>query len=339
MWYENTRFRRKLARVSLNAGNFGNFYLSRIVDDYLDHGERNKMGIFGTIPVIIFIPKNLSLVVFVVRIVQREFTDNNSTNRVKNTTQNRIFAHTPFFVSPKDSIFVHKLFVCSGTRRLSTACLLIVTITALCTASLSAQTTTATLGTGTVSGATTSTIRPRLPDTAAVVRVAIRTTLGVFEAELYRRAAPTTVENFLRYVSGGYYTGGLFHRTVKMTNQPDKPDSIKIEVVQATVGSLYAQYALPPIELETTQQTGIKHLDGTLSMARDEPNTAQFEFFVCIGNQPQLDFGGKRNPDGQGFAAFGRVTKGMEIVRKIHQSQAAGQALMPPILIIGITRK
>jgi peptidyl-prolyl cis-trans isomerase A (cyclophilin A) len=171
------------------------------------------------------------------------------------------------------------------------------------------------------------------------VRVAIRTTLGVFEAELYRRAAPTTVENFLRYVCGGYYTGGLFHRTVKMTNQPDKPDSIKIEVIQATVGSLYAQYALPPIELETTRQTGIKHLDGTLSMARDEPNTAQFEFFVCIGNQPQLDFGGKRNPDGQGFAAFGRVTKGMEIVRKIQQSQAAGQALMPPILIIGITRK
>jgi len=189
------------------------------------------------------------------------------------------------------------------------------------------------------SATTATTIRPNLPDTSSVIRVAIRTTQGVFEAELYRRAAPATVENFLRYVSGGYYTGGLIHRTVKMNNQPDKPDSLKIEAIQGTIGNLFVQYALPPIELETTTQTGLKHLDGTLSMARDEPNTAQYEFFICVGNQPQLNFGGKRNPDGQGFAAFGRITKGMEIVRKIHQAPAAGQALTPPILIVSITRK
>ncbi len=189
------------------------------------------------------------------------------------------------------------------------------------------------------SATTASVIHANPLDTSAVIRVAFRTTQGSFEAELYRRAAPATVENFLRYVSGGYYTGGLIHRTVKKNNQPDKPDSIKIEVIQGTVGSLYAQYALPPIELETTAQSGLQHLDGTLSMARDEPNTAQYEFFICLGNQPQLNFGGKRNPDGQGFAAFGRVTKGMEIVRKIHQAPAAGQALTPPVLIISVTRK
>lgn len=189
------------------------------------------------------------------------------------------------------------------------------------------------------SATTATNTRPNLPDTSSVIRVAIRTTQGVFEAELYRRAAPATVENFLRYVSGGYYIGGLIHRTVKMSNQPDKPDSLKIEAIQGTIGNLFIQYALPPIELETTAQTGLKHLDGTLSMARDEPNTAQYEFFICVGNQPQLNFGGKRNPDGQGFAAFGRITKGMEIVRKIHQAPSAGQALTPPILIVSITRK
>ncbi len=184
-----------------------------------------------------------------------------------------------------------------------------------------------------------SAIRPMLPDTAAVVKIRILTTAGAIEADLFRRAAPGTVENFLHYVIGGYYTGGFFHRTVKKDNQPDKPDSIKIEVIQSTIGSLYDRYAMPPIELETTKETGIKHLDGTLSMARDEPNSAQYEFFICIGDQPQLDFGGHRNPDRQGFAAFGRVSKGMDIVRKIHQSRAAGQALTPPIMIISIARK
>ncbi len=232
------------------------------------------------------------------------------------------------------TVVVHTLLHFLPSKPIN-ACLLSLLLTLIPTVQM-AQTTSSS---GALSGTTTATIRPNLPDTAATVRIAIRTTLGVFEAELYRRAAPATVENFLRYVTGGYYTGGLIHRTVKKDNQPDKPDSIKIEVIQATIGSLYAQYALPPIEIETTRQSGLKHLDGTLSMARDEPNTAQYEFFICIGDQPQLNFGGKRNPDGQGFAAFGRVIKGMDIVRKIQQSRAAGQALMPPIMIIGITRK
>ena len=92
---------------------------------------------------------------------------------------------------------------------------------------------------------------------------------------------------------------------------------------------------LPPIPHETTQQTGLRHADGTLSMARNEPGTASSEFFICVGDQPELDFGGKRNPDGAGFAAFGKVLAGLDVVRKIHQSPAREQAHEPSIAIIG----
>jgi peptidyl-prolyl cis-trans isomerase A (cyclophilin A) len=71
---------------------------------------------------------------------------------------------------------------------------------------------------------------------------------------------------------------------------------------------------LPPIAHETTRQTGLRHLDGTVSMARAQPGTANSEFFVCVGDQPALDFGGGRQPDGQGFAAFGRVVEGMDVI-------------------------
>jgi peptidyl-prolyl cis-trans isomerase A (cyclophilin A) len=68
-------------------------------------------------------------------------------------------------------------------------------------------------------------------------------------------------------------------------------------------------------------------------MARDGPDTATSDFFICIGDQPELDFGGRRNPDGQGFAAFGRVIRGMEVVRAIQLAPAAGQSLTPPVII------
>jgi peptidyl-prolyl cis-trans isomerase A (cyclophilin A) len=93
-----------------------------------------------------------------------------------------------------------------------------------------------------------------------------------------------------------------------------------------------------PIKLERTKDTGLKHTDGTISMARDGPDTATSDFFVCIGDQPELDFGGKRNPDGQGFAAFGRVTKGMYVVKKIQKSAAKEQALTPPVTIKKVAR-
>ena len=122
-----------------------------------------------------------------------------------------------------------------------------------------------------------------------------------------------------------------------MDNQPDK--LVKIEVIQGgfTLIGIDSSKILP-ITLERTNLTGIPHLNGTLSMARDNPDSGTSEFFICINDQPSLDFGGGRNPDGQGFAAFGRVTKGMDIVRKIQTSACEGQVLIPPIKILGFYR-
>ncbi len=97
--------------------------------------------------------------------------------------------------------------------------------------------------------------------------------------------------------------------------------------------------SLPIIIHETTAQTGILHKDGTISMARNEPGAASSEFFICINDQPQLDFGGRRNPDGQGFAAFGRVVEGMDVVRKIQSQPAQGQYLVRDMLILGIKKE
>ena len=168
------------------------------------------------------------------------------------------------------------------------------------------------------------------------VRVLIRTEKGDITVELEPAKAPATVANFLRYVDGGFYDGGRFHRTVTPANQPD--NRIKIEVIQAGVKPDRAKDEFPPIKLERTRDTGLRHTDGAISMARDGPDTATSDFFICIGDQPELDFGGRRNPDGQGFAAFGRVVKGMEVVRKIQTSPAEGQALRPPVKILKAAR-
>ena len=163
--------------------------------------------------------------------------------------------------------------------------------------------------------------------------VRLHTALGDIEVELAADKAPVTVANFLKYVEAGRYTGGQFHRTVTLhpDNQPGK--TIKIEVIQGGVNPAFAEKDWPAIALERTSVTGLKHLDGTISMARDGPDTATSDFFICLGDQPELDFGGKRNPDGQGFAAFGRVTKGLAVVKKIQAAPADGQKLTPPIRI------
>jgi peptidyl-prolyl cis-trans isomerase A (cyclophilin A) len=166
------------------------------------------------------------------------------------------------------------------------------------------------------------------------VRVLIKTDLGDVEVELDAAKAPATVANFLRYVESGFYTSGRFHRTVKPDNQPD--NKVKIEVIQAGINPDKAKQEFPPIKLERTRDTGLKHLDGTISMARDGPDTATSDFFICIGAQPELDFGGRRNPDGQGFAAFGKVVKGMDVVKKIQAAPADGQTLRPPVKILSI---
>lgn len=174
----------------------------------------------------------------------------------------------------------------------------------------------------------------RLANAHRPVLVEIKTSEGTITVSLDAERAPVTSANFLRYVRSGHYDGGLFHRTVTPDNQPGQ--SIKIAVIQASVNPALTERDFPPIPLERTSRTGIKHLDGTISMARAEPDTATSDFFICIGDQPSLDFGGMRNPDGQGFAAFGRVVSGMEVVRRIQRSPAAGQSLEPPIAIESI---
>ena len=167
-----------------------------------------------------------------------------------------------------------------------------------------------------------------IPDKPHVV---IETAMGKIELELDAKAAPLTVRNFLHYVEERMYNNGRFFRTVTPANQPD--DKVKIQVIQIEADPARTQELLAPIALERTSATGLRHLDGTLSMARSEPDTAQDSFSICIDEQPELDFGGKRNPDGQGFAAFGRVVKGMDLVRKIQAEPATGQKLQTPVPI------
>ena len=151
-------------------------------------------------------------------------------------------------------------------------------------------------------------------DAKKTVTVVVATPLGDIEVALDPVHAPATVANFLRYAKGGFYDGGRFHRTVTPDNQP--ANKVKIEVVQAGMNPAREKEEFAPVALERTSVTGLKHVDGAISMARAEPDTATSDFFICVGDQPELDFGGKRNPDGQGFAAFGRVVKGMEVVRE-----------------------
>lgn len=162
-------------------------------------------------------------------------------------------------------------------------------------------------------------------------QISINTSLGDIELVLFIEKAPVTVTNFLAYVDSGLFEQGEFYRTVHKGNQPN--NDVKIAVIQGGMGWSDSLPRLAEIEHETTKQTGIKHSDGVISMARNAPGTASSEFFICIGPQPELDFGGKRNPDGQGFAAFGKVINGMDVVRRIHRQPDTNQFFTEPIKI------
>ncbi len=176
------------------------------------------------------------------------------------------------------------------------------------------------------------------------VRVRVQTELGDIVIEVDPVKAPGTTANFLKYVDAGHYDGGIFHRTVKMDNQPES--TVKIEVIQAGVNPDRAKEGFPAIPLERTSVTGILHKDSVVSMARGAPDSATSGWFVCINDQPSLDFGGNRNPDGQGFGAFGRVVSGMDVVRKIQAAPSSttrttnteAQRLTPPIKILKVAR-
>jgi peptidyl-prolyl cis-trans isomerase A (cyclophilin A) len=151
-------------------------------------------------------------------------------------------------------------------------------------------------------------------------RVVLATELGDIVLEVDTSRAPVSAGNFLRYVDAGYYDGASFYRTVTLENDNGAP---KIEVIQGGLGN-GVEPPFPPIDHESTDQTGLRHTDGAVSMARGAAGTATSEFFICIGDQPGLDHGATRNADGLGFAAFGRVVEGMEVVHQIHQRPADG---------------
>ena len=169
--------------------------------------------------------------------------------------------------------------------------------------------------------------------------VIMETALGVIEIEVDVKRAPRTAANFLKYVDAGLYAGGRFHRTVR----PDTESrtDFPIQVVQAGINPARRAEGFPAIAMESTQTTGILHKDSVVSMARAGADSATSDFFICIGDQPELDFGGRRNADGQGFATFGRVISGMDVVRKIQAApvRPKTQTLEPPVAIMRATRK
>ena len=166
---------------------------------------------------------------------------------------------------------------------------------------------------------------------------------GNIEIEVDAAHAPLTAANFLKYVDGGFYDGGAINRAVRPDNTVRH--DVEIQVIQFQIARARQREEFPPVALERTSVTGLKHVDGAVSMARNGPDSATGSFSIVIGDQPEMDFGGKRNPDGQGFAVFGRVVKGMEIVKTIQASPTGPrgpygpESLNPAIAIVKAYRR
>jgi peptidyl-prolyl cis-trans isomerase A (cyclophilin A) len=172
------------------------------------------------------------------------------------------------------------------------------------------------------------------------VMVRLETTLGNIDIAVDIAHAPITAANFLKYVDGKFYDGGRFHRATRPDNYtPVLPDKPPMEIIQAGINPDRRREGFDPIPLERTTITGLKHVVGTVSMARTPAaDSARSDFFICLDDQPSLDFGGKRFDDGQGGAAFGHVVKGLDVVRRIQQQPVEKQALTPPVTITRASR-
>ena len=179
---------------------------------------------------------------------------------------------------------------------------------------------------------------------AVAVVVVFETEFGAITMEIDSARAPITAANFLKYVDGKFYDGGVINRAVRPDNTVRH--DVEIQIIQFQRDSARRREMFSPIPLERTSVTGLKHVNGALSMARNGPDTATSSFSIMIGDQPSLDFGGVRNADGQGFAVFGRVIAGMDVVKKIQESKTSDgpgayrtETLDPPIKIISAKRK
>ena len=167
--------------------------------------------------------------------------------------------------------------------------------------------------------------------------IIINTQLGDIEVELFKDQAPKTVAAFLSYIDSGYYKNSSFYRVLKTDELPSVNNT---GIIQGGIWQTKPDQKLviPGIEHETTKQTGLTHESGAISLARTTPGSANTEFFICIGDQTPLDFSRRGTEDGQGFAAFGKVFKGMPIVRKIQAQNSHGDTFDEKIMIYKITR-
>lgn len=167
--------------------------------------------------------------------------------------------------------------------------------------------------------------------------VEIETKYGTVVAELYPQKAPATVKAFLQLVQNGVYKNSYFYRVLNQDNQAS--DAVKAYLVQGGIwrNNSKLSASLPRVPHEPTSKTGIIHTTGVLSLARQEPGSAGSEFFICLDDQPGLDYGGRNNPDGQGYAAFGKVIEGMDVIRKIYRQPEEDQYFDPPVPIYNIT--
>ena len=172
-----------------------------------------------------------------------------------------------------------------------------------------------------------------LADPTPPVEAVIHTTRGDIVVALDAQAAPGTACNFIRYIQSGRYRDATFFRTVvRATNANPNP----IDVIQAATMAGSDDPGFGPIALERTRDTGLRHVAGTISMARDGPDSATSSFFIVTQDTPSLDFGGGRNPDGQGFAAFGQVTQGLDIARQIQALPAVDEQITTPVVVSDI---
>jgi peptidyl-prolyl cis-trans isomerase A (cyclophilin A) len=175
-------------------------------------------------------------------------------------------------------------------------------------------------------------------DDPGLKRVVMKTGQGVIVLELEAAKAPITTHNFLRYVDARLLDGASFYR---VSHAPNAPDVGLIE------GGLRGRKAFKPIAHESTVKTGLTHKDGTISMARLAPGTATADFFIVVGDHPGFDADPKAEGDNQGFAAFGRVVEGMDVVHAIFTQKVSptagvgpmkGEMLSPPVPIVSIRR-
>jgi peptidyl-prolyl cis-trans isomerase A (cyclophilin A) len=169
--------------------------------------------------------------------------------------------------------------------------------------------------------------------------VIISTEAGDIEVEVYPKQAPKTAGAFLSYIDSGFYKNGSFYRVLNDDNQVTGAGASRL--IQGGIWKTNHAKAtgVPGVPHEATNMTHIQHTDGTVSLARSEPGSGTTEFFICVGDQPGFDFGGENNPDGQGYAAFGRVVKGMDVVRTIYARPENNQSLTPSVHIDNIVRK